>query len=450
MAGLASDGGLFVPETWPESSADRWRGLRALPYPDLAFEIMKPFVGRGLDESNGRRLIRESCTRFRRPCVTPLVQLDHRQWVLELFHGPTLAFKDVALQWLGRLYDEVLARRDSFVTLVGATSGDTGSAAIEAVRDRDRQTIFIMHPLGRTSEVQRRQMTTVDAPNVHNIAIEGTFDDCQAILKAMFASSAFRDEIHLSGVNSINWARVMPQIVYYAAAALALGAPDRRVSFCVPTGNFGDIFAGYVARRMGLPINRLVIASNLNDILPRVLATGEHRLGDVRPTLSPSMDIQVSSNFERLLFELHDRDPDRVRELMQGLKTERSFTLDPEPLEAMRRVFAASRIDEDRTLRTIGEVYHETGYVLDPHSAVGVAAARAGHEPDPDVPIVTLATAHPAKFPDAVQRAIGVRPELPEHLADLYERPERYETLPNDLDQVMAHIRKTIGVAAST
>ncbi len=440
LDGLARDGGLYVPDAWPRFTADDFRALRGKPYAEVAFHVMRPFVGGDLTDDELGRVICDAYAAFDHQQVAPLVQLSSNHFVMELFHGPTLAFKDVAMQVLGRLYDHVLAKRDRRITIVGATSGDTGSAAIEAVRGRQRAEIFIMHPHGRTSEVQRRQMTTVDAPNVHNIAIEGTFDDCQNLLKAMFNDQAFRDEIALSGVNSINWARVMPQAVYYVTAALTLGGPDRPVSFAVPTGNFGDIFAGYVAMQMGLPIDRLVIATNINDILTRVMDSGDHTLGRVEPTMSPSMDIQVSSNFERLLFDLHDRDPAKVRGLMDQLKQAGGFRLEGAALDRARETFAAQRVDESQTLDTIRRVHHECGgYLVDPHTAVGVEAAR--READPAVPMITLATAHPAKFPDAVEQAAGVRPPLPERMADLYDRPERCEVLPNDFDAVTAHIR---------
>ena len=384
---------------------------------------------------------------FRNRDVAPLFQLGPNRWLLELYHGPTLAFKDVAMQVLGRLYDHVLEKRDARITVVGATSGDTGSAAIEAIRGRQRASIFIMHPKGRTSEVQRRQMTTVEAPNVHNLAVEGTFDDCQNLLKAMFNDAVFRDEIHLSGVNSINWARVMPQIVYYVTAAAALGCFDesRPVSFSVPTGNFGDIYAGYAAAMMGVPVKRLVIATNVNDILTRVLNTGEHALGEVTPTMSPSMDIQVSSNFERLLFDLYDREGASVAAMMAELRETGRFALPPEKLDKARSLFGAHRVDEQQTLDTLGAVYDQTGFQIDPHTAVGVAAAE--HETDAGEPMVVLGTAHPAKFPDAVERATGHRPALPPDFADLYEREERYDVLPNDLSAVETYIRERVGSA---
>ena len=342
LEGLARDGGLYVPASWPAWSAEDFRALRGLPYAEIAQRVMRPFVGESVDDRALGRIVCDAYGTFRHRAVAPLVQLGENRWLMELFHGPTLAFKDVAMQVLARLYDHALEKRGGRLTVVGATSGDTGSAAIEAFRHADRCDIFIMHPHQRTSEVQRRQMTTVDSPNVHNLAIDGTFDDCQDLLKAMFTDAAFRDAVSLSGVNSINWARVLPQVVYYIAAGVALGAPDREVAFCVPTGNFGDVYAGYVAKRMGLPVARFVVASNSNDILTRALASGDHTLGGVEPTLSPSMDIQVSSNFERLLFDAYDRDGHAIRDLMGKLKTQRGFTLDPQPLERIRRTSAAT------------------------------------------------------------------------------------------------------------
>jgi threonine synthase len=443
LTGLARDGGLYVPEVWPQLSADELRAMRGLPYAEVAWRVMRPFVGGAVADDALRAMLDEAYGQFRHAAVAPLVQLDERHWLLELFHGPTLAFKDVAMQVLGRLYDHVLDRRDERVTLIGATSGDTGSAAIEAFRGRQRAAIVILHPHGRTSEVQRRQMTTVTDDNVHNLAIDGSFDDCQALVKAMFNDAEFRRRVSMSGVNSINWARVLPQVVYYITAGLALGAPDRPVSFSVPTGNFGDVYAGYVAAQMGLPVHRLIVASNVNDILPRTLSTGEHRLGSVVPTMSPSMDIQVSSNFERLLYDLHDRDATAVRGLMDELRASRAFRLKPEVLARAADRFVAERVDEPQTLDAMRRAFEHTGEVLDPHTAVGFAAAErhlgSSDTPD-DVAMVTLATAHPAKFPDAVERATGNRPQLPPHLADLYIRDEQFDVLPADLQAVQQHI----------
>jgi threonine synthase len=441
MGGLATDGGLYVPEAWPRFSADQWRQLRGLPYADLASRVMAEFVGDDVPRGSLERIACDAYAEFAHQSIAPLRQLGPDRWLMELYHGPTLAFKDVAMQVLGRLYDHVLDRTGDAITVVGATSGDTGSAAIEAFQGRDHARIVIMHPHGRTSEVQRRQMTTVHADNVLNLAIDGTFDDCQDLLKRMFGDSAFRRRVRLSGVNSINWARVLPQAVYYAAAALALGAPDRPVAFSVPTGNFGDIYAGYVAAQMGLPIERLVVASNRNDILPRAFATGNHALGEVHPTMSPSMDIQVSSNFERLLFDAYGRDGDAVRDMMDRLKADRTLQLDVDKLAALSPRFDAVRCDEDDCLATMKAVHDRCGLLIDPHTATGVFAVNALEDDlARGTPVVTLATAHPAKFPDAVEQATGVRPPLPEHLADLYDREERYERLPNDLAAVMQRI----------
>ncbi|MEM7680880.1 MAG: threonine synthase [Planctomycetota bacterium] len=454
LNGLAPDGGLYMPESFPRFSADQWRALRGKPYAELAFEVMRPFVAGSPTDDALRSILHKAYTGFGHPAVTPLVQLGPNRWVLEQFHGPTLAFKDVAMQVLGRLLDHVLEQQERRLTLIGATSGDTGSAAIEAVRGRDRCSICILHPHGRTSEVQRRQMTTVAEPNVLNLAVEGSFDDCQALVKAMFADTAFRDDVPLSGVNSINWARVLPQTVYYAAAALALGGPDRPVRFVVPSGNFGNVLAGWIAKQMGVPIERLIVASNRNDILTRALNTGRHDLGEVHQTFSPSMDIQVSSNFERLLYELYQRDGNAVRNLMQGLKTDQRFEIAPDALAMAHRAFSAYRVDEHQTLQTIGEVARTcNGYLVDPHTAVGVhaadqhdAALASGQiEGDADTPTVVLATAHPAKFPDAVEKASGVRPPLPAHLADLYDRPERFDIVPNALENVESAIRNRFG-----
>ena len=441
LAGLASDGGLYVPERWPTLSRDELAAFRGRDYAEVAHAIIARFTGDTIDFSTLRSIVEAAYAGFGHAAVAPLAQLGPNRWLLELFHGPTLAFKDFALQVLGRLYDHVLERHDAHITIVGATSGDTGSAAIEAIKGRERASIFILHPAGRVSEVQRRQMTTVGAGNVHNIAVDGTFDDCQAMLKAMFNDRELRDELRLSGVNSINWARIVPQVVYYVTAAVALGSPDVPVAFSVPSGNFGDVFAGFVAQRMGLPIERLVVASNENDILTRALTTGDHRLTVVTPTISPSMDIQVSSNFERLLFEMHDRDAEHTAGLMRQLAEHRAFRIRDAAAATVQSLFHAGRCSEAETLGTITAVHRDTGMIVDPHTAVGVAVAerlRGNRE----TPMVTLATAHPAKFPDAVERAIGVRPSLPDRLADLYEREERYATLPNDLSVVVDHIRE--------
>lgn len=435
LTGLARDGGLYVPAAWPSWRPEDFARLQGLPYVDLACAVMRPFIG-DLPEADFRAMVREAYAGFAHQEVAPLRQLGPDSWLMELFHGPTLAFKDVALQLLGRLFDYALKRRGERVTIVGATSGDTGSAAIEACRDRENVVIFMLHPKGRVSEVQRRQMTTVLAPNVRNIAIEGSFDDCQALVKAMFNDHAFRDQLRLSAVNSINWARVLAQVVYYVAAAVRLGAwsEGRSLTFSVPTGNFGDVYAGYVAWRMGLPA-RLIVATNRNDILHRFFRTREYRAGAVVPTQSPSMDIQVASNFERFLHAQYRGDGARVRAKMDEFA--RTGALRYESDDLARSPFSSAAVSEELTTETIRRTYERSGLVIDPHTAVGVAAAEA----EARGPVVCLATAHPAKFPDAVERAIGLRPALPPRLADLMERKERCVTLPNDLAAVQAYIR---------
>ena len=441
LAGLARDGGLYVPAEWPQMSERRIKALAGLTYSEVAFRVMRPFIGPSIPDGDLQTMINEAYASFGHKSVVPLVQTGDNDWLLELFHGPTLAFKDVAMQILARLFDHVLERRGRRITVVGATSGDTGSAAIEAFRGRDTTDIFIMHPKGRVSEVQRRQMTTVLDANVHNIAIEGSFDDCQALVKAMFNDHSFRDEVSLAGVNSINWGRVMAQIVYYFTSAVALGSPARPIAYSVPTGNFGDVFAGFAASRMGLPISRLLVATNVNDILARTLNTGRYEVGQVQPTISPSMDIQVSSNFERLVHDAYGRDGESVRRLMQSLAQSGSFEIDPLRLDAMRMIFSATRVDEAETTATIKSMLADCGELIDPHTAVGVAAARKDRG-DLGVPMVTLATAHPAKFPDAVKAATGIHPELPPRMADLFTREERLDELPNDIKAVQAFIRQ--------
>jgi threonine synthase len=442
MAGLARDGGLYVPREWPHFSAAEIRAMRGLAYPDLAIRVLTPFLGGEIAAPVFERLVREAYATFRHPAVCPLVQLDTGRFVLELFHGPTLAFKDVAMQLLARLMDHVLAERGERATIVGATSGDTGGAAIDAFAGRERTDIFILFPHGKVSPVQQRQMTTSRAANVHALAVEGNFDDCQGLVKGMFNNHAFRDRVALSGVNSINWARIMAQIVYYFSSALSLGGPDWPVSFTVPTGNFGDIFAGYAAKKMGLPIERLVIATNDNDILARTLADGEYQTRGVVETTSPSMDIQVSSNFERLLFEASGRNPVQVRRYMDGLKQGGAFTIEAGELDRIRSEFDAGRATMDETAATIRSTLSAGGYLLDPHTAtaVHVAAGKAG-----STPMVLLGTAHPAKFPAAVEAASGVRPALPAWLGGLMSAEERFTVLPSDLkmleDYVSRHTR---------
>jgi threonine synthase len=439
LAGLARDGGLYVPAAWPQLDAGTIAGFAGRPYAEVATDVIRPFVGDAISEHDLARLTREAYGGFRHPAVAPLAQFGVSDFILELFHGPTLAFKDLAMQLLGRLMDHALAARGERTTIVVATSGDTGGAAIEAFRGRSRADLFVLFPRGRISDVQRRMMTTVRDENVHAVAIEGTFDDCQAIVKGMFNHHAFRDQARLSGVNSINWARIVAQVVYYFTAAVALGSPRRKVAFTVPTGNFGDVYAGYVALRLGLPIDRLVIATNVNDILARTIATGSYDLREVVATSSPSMDIQVASNFERLLFEVYDRDGDAVRRLMASLAQSGSFALSARALAGIRAVFSADRADEEETAATIRTTLRETGRVVDPHTAVGVAVAEKEAR-DQSIPMIVLGTAHPAKFPDAVEAACGVRPPLPEWLADLSQRPERVTTLPVDQVAVEHHI----------
>ncbi len=430
LTGLARDGGLYVPESWPRLAPSDIEALAGLPYAEIAARVMEPFVGSDIPQNEFSELVGQAYATFSHEAVTPLIEMGPDQWLLELFHGPTLAFKDIAMQLLARLMDRALQRRKARATIVGATSGDTGGAAIEAFAGREAIEIFILHPHGRVSDVQRRQMTTSSAENVHNIAIEGTFDDCQALLKGLFNDLERRDRLSLAGVNSINWARIMAQSVYYFVSAVALGAPGRGVSFCVPTGNFGDVFAGYAASRMGLPVNRLVIATNVNDILVRTLKTGRYEPNEVVATSSPSMDIQVSSNFERLVFEAAGRDANRVCHLMDGLAEQGGFTLSDDELASLRALFSAIAVDEAEVGNTIRDVARETGYVCDPHTAVGLAAARRA---DTDgSPMVTLATAHPAKFPEAVEAATGKRPDVPARLEKRLGAQERYTVLEND------------------
>ena len=442
LSGLARDGGLYVPAEWPRMPDAMMETLRGRPYTELAHAVIAPFLHGAVPAAELQRMIDDAYRSFDHAAVTPLVQLDSNHWLLELFHGPTLAFKDVAMQLLVRLIDWSLTRRSSRATVICATSGDTGGAAVEAFKTSSRCTLFVLHPYKRVSEVQRRQMTTASAANIHNVAIEGNFDDCQAIVKALFNDAAFRDRVGLSGVNSINWARVVAQVVYYVFAALSLGAPARGVSFTVPTGNFGNILAGYVARKMGIPIRRLVIATNSNDILDRALATGRYEMSGVTSTISPSMDIEVSSNFERLLYDASGRDSGLVCRLMRELKHSGSFHLPPQVLASVGRLFSSGHTDEQRTLDTIRTTLVATGTLLDPHTAVAYAVARTHTEPI--FPMITLATAHPAKFPDAVEKACGIRPRLPKLFADLLDRPETYEILPKDPDVMRKFILSRI------
>ncbi|GEO80062.1 threonine synthase [Pararhodospirillum oryzae] len=441
LAGLAEDGGLYVPSHWPTFTADDLRDMRGLTYQELAVRVMGPFVAAVLTDDELAQIVETAYSGFTHPAIAPLRQIGPEDWVMELFHGPTLAFKDYALQVVGGLFDLILARRGERVTVVGATSGDTGSAAIAALADRAAVDVVILLPKGRVSEVQRRQMTTVESPNVKVVAVEGTFDDCQALVKALFSDTAFRDEVGLAAVNSINWARVMAQTVYYMWAGLHLGAPERAMGFAVPTGNFGNVLAGWVARQMGLPVERLVVGSNRNDILTRFLETGTMARRTVEQSLSPSMDIQVSSNFERLLFEMMERDGAQVEELMARFAETGAYSVPDALHQELLGLFRGYRLDDPGTVQAIADLHATTGEILDPHSAIGVMAGReAGHR-DVGTPMVALATAHPAKFPDVVERAIGVRPALPPALADLMTRPERLVELPNDLGAVKELVR---------
>jgi threonine synthase len=439
LAGLASDGGLYVPHMWPKFTTAQIAGLRGKSYVETAVAVMMPFVGDALSEDELRTLCTEAYGRFSHAAVTPLVQLDARNWILELFHGPTLAFKDVALQLLGLLFERFLSKRDTHLTVIGATSGDTGSAAIDALAGRAKVDVFMLHPAGRVSDVQRRQMTTVLSPNIHNIAIEGDFDDAQRIVKRMFADVETTSRVTLSAVNSINWARLMAQVVYYFYAAVRLGAPDRSIAFSVPTGNFGDVFAGYVAAQMGLPVAKLIVATNVNDILYRALSSGDYSCGTVTPTATPSMDIQVSSNFERLLFDLSGRNGAVTAAQMAEFEDTRAIQLTNLQREGAAEQFTSARVDEDATSMAMRWAHEYASMVIDPHTAVGLSAARAADLPD-DVPVVTLATAHPAKFRDAVERATGLRPMLPSRVGSLFDREERYDTLPATMEAVRAYV----------
>jgi threonine synthase len=439
LAGLARDGGLYVPETWPSLDAATIAGFAGRPYADVATEVVARFAGDVIEASEIARMTREAYDDFRHPAVVPLVQLSPSTFLLELFHGPTLAFKDLAMQLIARLMDHVLRLREERTTIVVATSGDTGGAAVEAFADKSQADVVVLFPHGRISDVQRRMITTAMNDNVHAVAIDGTFDDCQALVKAMFNHAAFHDRVRLSGVNSINFARIAAQAVYYFVAAVALGAPYRKVAFTVPTGNFGDVFAGYVAERMGLPVERLTVATNVNDILVRTMATGAYEVREVVPTTSPSMDIQVSSNFERLMFEAYGRDPHPIRAAMASLAQSRRFKLSDHALTQMRMLFTADRALEDDTAAAIRTTLRETGRLIDPHTAVAVAVAEKETH-DPAIPMVILSTAHPAKFPDAVEAACGVKPRLPDRFTDLLAKPERFAVLPPDQPAVEAHI----------
>ena len=438
LTGLASDGGLYVPRIWPRFNEAEIAAMRGLSYPDLAACVMAPFTAGVLTEAELQELCAAAYGRFAHPAVAPLFQLDSQHWLLELFHGPTLAFKDVALQLLGHLFERFLNGTTKKLTIVGATSGDTGSAAIDAVAGREQIEIFMLHPNERVSDVQRRQMTTMTAPNVHNIAIDGSFDDAQAMVKRMFSDHEVNGPLTLSAVNSINWARLMAQVVYYFAAALRLGAPERMVAFSVPTGNFGDVFAGYVAAQMGLPVERLIVATNVNDILHRALAKGDYSIGNVTPTAAPSMDIQVSSNFERLLFDLEGRDGSTTAARMKWFEQMGKMVLSAD-MRKRASFFASARADADEMALAMRWAHENCGQIIDPHTAIALHAARASNIAA-EVPVVTLATAHPAKFPDAVERATGVRPPLPTRIASLFDREERFDVLPGDYDAVRDYV----------
>jgi threonine synthase len=440
LSGLAADGGLFVPETWPVFTNREIAALHGLSYPALVGAIAAPFVdGSGVDLGS---IAGEAYAGFER--LVPLTDLGDGLWLLELFWGPTLAFKDYALQFLGRLFEASLAARDNRALLLGATSGDTGSAAIEACRDRSRLDIVVLHPHGRVSDVQRRQMTTVAAPNVHNVAVQGTFDDCQRLVKAMLADPALRSDLHVTSVNSINWVRIMAQVAYYFSAAVAMGAPQREVSFAVPTGNFGNVFAAYVARRMGLPIRRLIIGTNRNNAVVRFFETGGLSTETVVPTITPAMDIQVPSNLERLLFDLHDQDGGAIRQLMSRFAERGQVEIDPVRLRHVQDFVSGRWFDEPAIRQTMADVFEEQSLLIDPHTAVGIAAARATQR-EPDVPIICVGTAHPAKFPHAVQAATGVHPPLPARLADLFERTETMTVLPPDRAAIEGFVRSVVG-----
>ena len=443
MDGLAHDGGLYVPDAFPHCSGEFWESLKGLSYIDMAKRIIEQFVGDDMPAYDLRTILNQSYRHqpdyFRDEAITPLVKLDDNFHILELFHGPTLAFKDIALQFLGQVFDYFLAKDNKHITIVGATSGDTGSAAIEAVRHCKNVRIFMMHPKGRTSDIQRKQMTHIKADNVFNIAVEGSFDDCQNLVKDMFNDAEFRAFHSLSAVNSINWARIVAQTVYYAWAAVQLGAPHKQMRFAVPTGNFGNVYAAYVTKQMGLPIDQLIIGSNRNDILTRFFETGTMALTTVEPSYSPSMDIQISSNFERFLFDVMDRDCTKLNQFMTDFKTAGTASVSPAELAKAHEVFSAYRCDDAQTLDTIKDIYTKYNYLCDPHTAVGVRAAL-DHGIDADIPTVALACAHPAKFPDTVRKAVGFDPERPSILDHLMDAPEYYETLPADAGRIKAFI----------
>ena len=442
LSGLAPDGGLYVPETWPKFSINKIKQLKGLSYEKIAFEVMYPFIGNAFTKDDLRTLIQESYQTIHHPAKCPLVQFDTNHFLCELFHGPTLAFKDFALQLVSRMFAKILDQCDQRCVIVGATSGDTGSAAIEAFRGLEQVNVFILYPSGRVSDIQRKQMTTAKEENVQAIAIEGTFDDCQNLVKQMFGDPAFREQMNLAAINSINWARIVAQIVYYFYSSVALGSPKNKVDFVVPTGNFGDIYAGYAAKKMGLPINDLVVATNQNDILFQALHTGNYFLSDVRPSISPSMDIQVSSNFERVLFDACEKNSETIRKKMQKLR-EGGFSITEEELIFLRSFFQAGRSSEGETKQVIRDLYLNSGEIICPHTAVGVKVAKdlKGNSKNTTI---TLATAHPAKFPDAVEEACGVKPELPSTLKEKIQSKERIYQSSNSLEELKEYIRKTV------
>ena len=439
LTGLARDGGLYLPENWPSFSKLELRDMGKLSYTDLAVRVITPYLGDTISEDDFATMVEDTYRGFGHPTVAPLKQLGFNEWILELFHGPTLAFKDYPLQLVGRLFDHFLKKKGQKVTIVGATSGDTGSAAIESCRDKNTIEIFMLHPAGRVSEVQRRQMTTAAATNVHNVAIEGTFDDCQSLVKALFADNSFRERHNLSAVNSINWARIMAQTVYYFWSALALGAPGRRVMFSVPTGNFGNVFSGYASRRMGLPVEKFVVGSNANDILTRFFETGQMSTSEVVSTLSPSMDIQISSNFERLLFDYYKQNGSGVAKVMERFRQNGAVSFGKGRWHTICRLFEGYCIGDNITKKAIGEVYQETGVLVDPHTVIGIMAGRRALA-ERNCPVISLATADPAKFPEVVEAATGIRPKLPPHLQDLFQRKEHYSTLPHNFESVREFI----------
>ena len=443
LTGLARDGGLYLPKEWPKFTDKDLSNMAGSSYEEIAFTVMKPFIGSTFSDEEFKKIIKNAYHNFETEVRCPLLRLNDNTFLLELYYGPTLAFKDVAMQLIGQMFELSLKRKSQKIVIVGATSGDTGSAAIEAFRGLEAVKVFIMYPDGAVSDVQRRQMTTAVEKNVTALAVDGNFDDCQALLKEMFNDFEFRDEVNLASVNSINWARVMAQVVYYFTSALALGAPHNKVNFTVPTGNFGDIFAGYVAKKMGLPIDKLIIATNQNDILDRVIKTGIYKIEDVKPSISPSMDIQVSSNFERALFDIFDNDPVLVRRLMNNLQSAKEFKLNSDQTKKLQDIFKSGSSSEEETNATMLSVHEETGVVLCPHSATGIKVAMENNK-DQDIPMIVLATAAASKFPDAVMGACGIKPELPDRMSDLFERTEMLEKVPNDICKIKEVIIKGI------